>query len=576
MGKQRRLVELVGAMVAVCLVSAGLALYVLYNTALEEQRRRLADALDSQVRLIEAVGRFAANEAGRSADSAKQVTLAQVMDAHRRSKGFGQTGEFVLSRREGEQIALTLFQRQEVLAPLPLDSPWGEPMRLAALGETGSCICLDYRGTNVLAVYSPIAFLNMGAVAKIDLAEIRAPFLKAAGMGGVGAVIAITVTAILFVRFAVPLMGSLEESEARNRAIVENAGEGIITIGENGVIESINPAAASIFGYDEAEVIGRPMSFLLPATPCDAENGAQPPRFEQSSILGSGHEMIGRRKAGAPCPIEITVSEVPVGARRFLTAIVRDLSERKRNEAEREDLRRTAEQNARLAEIGALSAKIVHDLGNPLGSLSMQAQRIHRYVSRGDDPKQLSKPVAQLMATIQHVDSLIREFCDFGRGQRLELGMIDVRSFVDDVVSMWEPLAARKGIVLRREVADGVPPLRADAAKLRRVFDNLVKNAIEAIDSPAGEIHIAAAISEPGKIRLSVADTGPGIRDNLRVFRLFETTKENGTGLGLAVSREIVRAHGGGIDFRRVEPRGTVFYVDLPLAGPGAVNAIWR
>lgn len=562
----RRLFEVVAAMAAVCLASAGIALAVLYETALDEQRRRLAEALEGQVRLIDAIARSQASDSGLGPESVKQATLRQVLDAHRRSRGFGRTGELVLAKREGDEIVFTLNQRGDDLPPIPADGARGEPMRRAVAGETGSCTCLDHRSDEVLAVFAPVTGLGMGAVAKISLAEIRAPFVRAAGTGGGVAALAIAISAWLLARFANPLIGSLEASEARNRAILEGAAEGILTANDRGLVESLNPAAARIFGYAPAEVVGRPMSLLLP--PTGAEPGAA--ALGAAAVPGMGREVVGRRKDGAPRPVEIAVSDVRLHKGRLVTVIVRDLAERRRSEREKEELRQAAERNARLAEIGALSAKIVHDLGNPLGGLSMQAQLVQRLAARGADAEAIGKAVGDMTATLRHVDALIRQFRSFARGQRLELDSIDVAGFVAELVRFWAPEAARRGIALRGRADDGIAALRADPAKLRRVLDNLVKNAIEAIDEPAGEVRVEAHVAGPGRVRLSVADTGPGIPPDVQVFRLFETTKPDGSGIGLPVSREIVLAHGGSIDYHPLEPRGTAFHVELPIEGPAA------
>jgi signal transduction histidine kinase len=97
------------------------------------------------------------------------------------------------------------------------------------------------------------------------------------------------------------------------------------------------------------------------------------------------------------------------------------------------------------------------------------------------------------------------------------------------------------------------------------VLDNLVKNGIEAIGEAPGEVTITTSVSGPEKLRISIEDTGCGIPDNVQVFRLFETTKPDGSGLGLSVSKQILIAHGGNLVFDARTPRGTAFHVELPL-----------
>ena len=136
---------------------------------------------------------------------------------------------------------------------------------------------------------------------------------------------------------------------------------------------------------------------------------------------------------------------------------------------------------------------------------------------------------------------------------------------LQDCLDLWEPVASERGIVLTLEAPDSAPAIEADEEKLRRVFDNVVKNAVEAIDRGPGRVCIRVSVPVPEKIRVSVEDTGPGISEGVQVFRLFETTKSNGTGLGLAIARQIVQAHGGSIEFGPVTPHGTVFHINLPI-----------
>jgi len=258
------------------------------------------------------------------------------------------------------------------------------------------------------------------------------------------------------------------------------------------------------------------------------------------------------------------------GEPTMVGGIAIDVTERRRAEAELRELQKVSQQRERLADIGAITAQIVHDLGNPLAGVSMQAQLILRRASR--DASQpvgtVVKAVESILTEVRRLDSLTKEFMEFSREQRLALKAVDLRHFLQRVVDLWQPVAATRAIAINLDAPSQVPPLTADEEKLHRVFDNLVKNAIEAIDCGPGRVAIEVTQRHPGAVRISVTDTGPGIPDTLQVFRLFETTKPDGSGLGLAVARQIVLAHRGSIACARVSPRGTVFNVDLPCGRP--------
>lgn len=268
------------------------------------------------------------------------------------------------------------------------------------------------------------------------------------------------------------------------------------------------------------------------------------------------------------------VSKFPIlnesGEPMMVGGVAVDITEREQAEGKLRELQRLAHQRERLADIGAITAQIVHDLGNPLAGVSMQAQLIVRRAQR-DESQPVStilKPMERIVAEVHRLDALIKEFMDFSREQRLDLKSVDLQRFLHSVVDLWEPLASARGIELTLEISDGLPTITADEEKLHRAFENLVKNAVEAIDQGPGRIRLHAAAVGSEQVRISVEDTGPGIPQELEVFRLFETTKPHGSGLGLPIVRQIVLAHGGGIGFARLEPHGTVFSIELLCRGP--------
>ncbi|MCC6202479.1 MAG: PAS domain-containing protein [Gammaproteobacteria bacterium] len=221
------------------------------------------------------------------------------------------------------------------------------------------------------------------------------------------------------------------------------------------------------------------------------------------------------------------------------------------------------------AAIGAVTAQIVHDLGNPLSGLSLMAHTLLRDIKRtGDEGAASLRPLAQrIVDAVAHMDRVLLDLSHFVRGRGLMLRPVDIADLLRRVCDLWAFRATASGLTLRLDLPPAALTIRADADQLQRVFDNLVKNAIEASDVPGSTIRIGAEL-QGDKVRVMVADAGRGIPGGVNIFGLFETTKPGGTGLGLPICRQIIAKHGGAIDFAPVAPRGTVFQVELPIHGP--------
>jgi two-component system sensor kinase FixL len=360
-------------------------------------------------------------------------------------------------------------------------------------------------------------------------------------------------------------------NEARWEAVLDTARDGIISIDAEGRIRLFNRSAEQIFGYRADEVLGQPVNILMPS-PYREEHDGYLQHYRETGerrAIGKIRSVAGQRKDGSTFPLELAVSEASADGEVIYTAIIRDVSERQRAEAELRELQRLSQQRERLADVGAITAKIIHDVGNPLASLSLQVQLVRRRMQRDAEAPlgSIASTLEQIHYEAKRLEALVREFMSFPGEQRLMVRAIPVRRFLNGIIEAWRPLAAVRGIDLGLEVAHDVERVAGDEEKLARVFDNLIKNAIEAIESGPGEVVVRARLRSAGKLTVSVEDTGPGISEEIEVFRLFETTKANGTGLGLAVAREIVLAHGGEISFAKRQPHGTVFEVELPYEG---------
>jgi two-component system sensor kinase FixL len=361
------------------------------------------------------------------------------------------------------------------------------------------------------------------------------------------------------------VLRDLQLGDARWRALFNAARDAIISIDERGLITLFNPGAARVFGYTADEVQGRNVAMLMPAPYSEQHDGylRRYQRTGEARAIGLVRSVHGRRKNGEVFPVELTVSESRVSDQVLYTAILRDVSDER-------ELQRVARERERLADIGAITAKIVHDLGNPLAALSMQAQLLLRRARRGDftPVSKVQDPAEQILQTLRRLESLVREFMEFARDQRLDLRAVELPAFLRSCVDMWRPLAVAHGIDIALRCDEALPAVRADEIMLRRVLDNLVKNAIEAIGGGRGEVVLCAMLRTAGKIHLTVEDDGPGVREGIDAFKLFETTKSEGTGIGLAVARQIVAAHGGTIGHAPRQHGGTVFCIELPVSGP--------
>jgi len=362
---------------------------------------------------------------------------------------------------------------------------------------------------------------------------------------------------------------ALEQSEERYRRLIELSPDAILVNRENRIVFA-SSAAVRLWGATHAEdLLGKsPFDLFHPDSHAAIRErirqlltGAPTVPFIEEKIV---------RLDGTMVDVEVAAAAFSDDAGIAIQAVLRDITERKRAATQLRELEQRAQQRERLADIGAITAQIVHDLGNPLAAVSMHAQLILRRAQRGSDQpvSTIVKPAERIVSEVHRLAALVKEFMEFSREQRLDLKPVDLRRFLGRVVELWRPLASGRSITLALNLANDVPDIIADEEKLHRVLENLVKNAVEAIDRGPARIGIEAGPLDGEKVRISVSDTGPGISNSVEVFRLFETTKPQGSGLGLAIVKQIVTAHRGGIGLAAVLPHGTVFHLDLRIRGP--------
>jgi PAS domain S-box-containing protein len=355
-----------------------------------------------------------------------------------------------------------------------------------------------------------------------------------------------------------------QEQEARVRAIVDHAGDGIITIDQQGLIETFNPAAAAMFGYLPQQVIGEDFRRLMTAE-YRAEAMQFLERFSNGKMRPGSRitlDMIGRREDGTTFPAELVVSDMQLAGKRGFNGIVRDLTERKRVEQMK----------------NAFIANVSHELRTPLTSI----RGALGLLGSGTFGTLAPQGAALLDIANANCERLARLVDDILDMEKIESGNMQYRMTAQPLLPL-----IRQAIVTTRDYANGFQVglhladdahdamIDADGDRLIQVIVNLLSNAAKF--SPPGETVEIGTRALLGQVRIAVIDRGPGIPVAFRgrIFQKFaqaddpQTGRKGGTGLGLAISRTIVLRHGGAIGFESTG-RGTAFHVDLPLmAGSG-------
>ncbi len=341
MTNRKRGLFLILIMTAVAVGVGGLVLFALYNTAIDEERERLAETAQSQARLIEAMARhdkrYMALVSGPEKENPFEITLKQIRDAHNQFEGFGKTGEFTLAKREGDQIVFLLSHRHLDLKnpdPVPFISLLAEPMRRALSGKSGIVIGLDYRGTTVLAAYEPVKELDLGIVAKIDLTEIRAPFVKTGLLASAAALTLISVGTLVFMRIGLPLIRRLEENEEKYRTLFESSTQGVVLFSDS-VVEECNEQAYEILACGQEDIIGHSLAdFSPPTQPDGSDSDKASQEYLEAALLNTPQSFSWKilQKDGPLIDTEVRLKAIELHGRKLVLATINDITKRKQAE----------------------------------------------------------------------------------------------------------------------------------------------------------------------------------------------------------------------------------------------------
>jgi two-component system sensor kinase FixL len=289
----------------------------------------------------------------------------------------------------------------------------------------------------------------------------------------------------------------------------------------------------------------------------------------EAHIIGVGREVQACRANGELFPVALSVGAADGPSGRRFVGIIRDLSSQRAAE------QRTRSLEARLAHVGRfnlmgeMAAGIAHEINQPLSAIATYAQAARRLMGR--DVAEI-KPLQDICTKIddqaRRAGQVIENLRKFIRKQDIRTQPLDVNAVIQDVWNLIEADANAEGIRLVARYADDLPVIRGDAVQLQQVLLNLTRHSVDAMRNGLNKergIVITTERSEHG-VRISVADHGPGVSEEIgeNIFHPFVTTKAEGLGVGLAISRTIVQFYAGSLTYRDNPEGGSVFVVDLP------------
>jgi signal transduction histidine kinase len=231
------------------------------------------------------------------------------------------------------------------------------------------------------------------------------------------------------------------------------------------------------------------------------------------------------------------------------------------------------ELSRRVASLGRLTAGVAHEVKNPLNAMTIHLELLKEKMTAGASVESTTEHVDIIGREIRRLDDVVQGFLKFARPEELTLQAVSPAALTRDVLKMIEPEADAAGVSLNSVCAANVPPIEADASILRQALVNLAKNAIQAMPN-GGRLDVACAATKDGRVEIRVADTGVGISpENLaKIFDLYFTTKQSGTGIGLSLVYRTIQLHNGDIDVESTPGMGTTFIIKMPPARSDAVT----
>jgi two-component system sensor kinase FixL len=356
------------------------------------------------------------------------------------------------------------------------------------------------------------------------------------------------------------------------QSILDTVPDAMVVIDPKGLIQSFSSAAERLFGWESEEVKGKNVCILMPEPYRKAHDGylERYRRTGEKRIIGIGRIVVGERKDGSTFPMELAVGETK-GSLPFFTGFVRDLSDRQHTEGRLHDLQSELVHVSRLLAMGEMASTLAHEINQPLSAIAHLLAGSRRLLERGrvEDRVKIQEAMEEAVAQALRAGDIIHRMRAFVARGDTERALENLPKVIEEAGALALIGAREHQVAVRFDLDPACNLVFADRVQIQQVLLNLIRNAMEAMQQvEKRELLICTALDDVGDVLVSVADTGPGISDEIgdRLFTPFTTTKAQGMGVGLSISRSIVESHGGRIWAEHRAQGGTVFHFTLPLA----------
>src|SRR5271168_963311 len=366
----------------------------------------------------------------------------------------------------------------------------------------------------------------------------------------------------------------LRASEARFRTFVDHATDTFMLHSEDGTILDVNRHACESLGYSRDELIGM--------APADFDPDANATfHHDIWGRLSAGEiftfERRHRRRDGTEFPVEVRMREFSQGGKRFGVSLTRDITERKRAEAEaRESERRYREVQTelahenRVATMGQLTASIAHEVSQPIAAAVTNANAALRWLSaERPDLEEVRQALGRIVENGNRAGEVVGRIRALIKKAPARKERVAINDAILGVVALTHGEAVENRVSVQTQLAEGLPVVEGDRVQLQQVILNLIVNAIEAMSGSnhaPRDLLVITEKAQPDGVLVAVRDSGPGLAPETleRLFDPFYTTKANGMGMGLSICHSIIEAHGGRLWATPNLPRGAVFQLTLP------------